>query len=251
MRLTLFIAGVLALPLHAQDPFEIQVYEYLTTPKGRWNLETHFNHTLRGTRTMDGPVAPSEGQTHLTFELTRGITHHFELAGYVVFAKRSGHGPDVVAWRVRPRIRAPEHWRLPVKLSLSTEVAFPRQLYDAEEITLEVRPIIERQFGRVLIDLNPVIGRSLKGPGTGEGWDFEPGGRIGVTVSPVVDLSLEYYGSLGPVDDFLPSDEQVHQLFWGGDLQLRTNVVLNLGMGFGLTDAGNRRVLKARLGWLF
>lgn len=251
-RLTLALLAFLP-PAHAaaQDPFEIQVYEYITTPKGRWNLETHFNYTARGTKVMEGTAAPSQGQTHLTFELTRGITSHFELAGYLVFAKREGHGPDLVGWRIRPRIRAPESWNIPVKLSLSTEVAFPRDLYEAEDVTLEVRPIIEWQFGRLLIDLNPVIGRSLKGPGTGAGWDFEPGARVGLTVSTVVDVSVEYYGSLGPVKEFLPADEQVHQFFGGGDIQLKDTVVLNLGVGLGATDAGNRTVLKARLGWMF
>lgn len=251
LRLVFSLAAILASPAAAQDPFEIQVYEYVTTPKGRWNLETHVNYTARGTTVHAGRVAPSQGQSHLTFELTRGITELFELAGYVVFARREGHSPDIVAWRVRPRIRAPEHWNLPVRLSLSTEVAFPRDLYDEEDATLEVRPIIERQFGRLLIDLNPVVGRSLKGPGTGDGWDFEPGARVGLTVSRIVDLSVEYYGSLGPVSDFLPADEQVHQFFGGGDLQLRPNIVLNLGVGVGATDAGNRTVLKARLGWMF
>jgi hypothetical protein len=247
----LSLATIIACPAAAQDPFEIQVYEYVTTPKGRWNLESHLNYTARGTTTHQGRVAPSEGQSHLTFELTRGITDLFELAGYVVLARREGHSPDVVGWRIRPRIRAPERWNLPVGLSLSTEVAFPRDLYEEEDVTLEVRPIIERQFGRILIDLNPVIGRSLKGPGSGDGWDFEPGARVGLTVSPIVDLSVEYYGSLGPVREWLPSNEQVHQFFGGGDLQLAKNVVMNVGLGFGVTDAGNRRVLKARLGWMF
>lgn len=250
-RVVFFLAAIVVPPAAAQDPFEIQVYEYVTTPKGRWNLETHFNYTARGTTVHAGRVTPSQGQSHLTFELTRGITELFELAGYVVLAKRESHGPDLVGWRVRPRIRAPESWNLPVRLSLSTEVAFPRALYDEEKVTLEVRPIIERQFGRLLIDLNPVIGRSLDGPGTDDGWDFEPGARVGLTVSRIVDVSVEYYGSLGPVSGFLPADEQVHQFFGGGDLQLRPNVVLNLGLGVGATDAGNRMVLKARLGWMF
>ena len=136
-------------------------------------------------------------------------------------------------------------------LSLSLEAGFPRDLYEGEDVTLEVRPIIERQFGRLLVDLNPVIGRSLKGPGTGDGWDFEPGARIGLTVSRVVDLSVEYYGALGPVSDFLPRAQQVHQFFGGGDLQVSENVVINAGVGVGATDAGNRTVLKARVGWMF
>src|SRR5206468_1532307 len=44
ISLTLTRSGI------AQDPFEIQVYEYETVPKGEWNLETHLNYIARGTR---------------------------------------------------------------------------------------------------------------------------------------------------------------------------------------------------------
>jgi len=30
--------------VRAQDPFEIQVYEYQTVPRGRWDLETHVSY---------------------------------------------------------------------------------------------------------------------------------------------------------------------------------------------------------------
>ena len=76
----------------AQDTFEIQVYEYETVPKGMWNLETHLNFVQHGTREYEGLVAPTEHQTHLTYELTHGITNNFELAGYLVLAQRPGSG---------------------------------------------------------------------------------------------------------------------------------------------------------------
>ena len=245
------VASVSPRVLAAQDPFEIQVYEYVTVPKGKWNLETHFNYVQRGTRLFEGLVAPSEHQTHLTFELTRGITDWFEMAGYLVTARRDGDAPEYVAWRVRPRVRAPESWKLPVGLSLSTEVAFPKDEYEEADATLEVRPIIEWGRGRFLLDLNPVIGRALKGPGSDDGWDFEPGVRLGWTASKRLDLSLEYYGSTGSLSDPLPGKEQVHQFFPGGDWQITENVVFNFGVGFGATNAGNRLVYKTRLGWLF
>jgi hypothetical protein len=248
--LTAAFALGLAATARAQDTFEIQVYEYATVPPGKWDLETHLNYAGRGTTRFDGPVAPTQDQTHLAFELTRGLTDYFELAGYLVLARRAGHSPDFVAYRLRPRVRLPERW-LPVKVSLSAEVAFPRKEYEDEDATLEFRPIIERQFGRVAIDVNPVLGRSLAGPGAPSGWEFEPGGRLGVTVNPKLDLSMEYYGAFGPVRDFLPASEQIHQIFGGGDLNLSESVVLNLGIGFGLTSAGDRMVYKARLGWMF
>jgi hypothetical protein len=41
--LRLFLAGtilaLIAVAVRAQDPFEIQVYEYETVPKGMWNLD--------------------------------------------------------------------------------------------------------------------------------------------------------------------------------------------------------------------
>src|SRR5439155_16238819 len=80
ISLTLTRSGI------AQDPFEIQVYEYETVPKRKWNLETHLNYVARGTKTFEGTVAPSQHQLHLTYELTRGLTSRFELAGYLVLA---------------------------------------------------------------------------------------------------------------------------------------------------------------------
>jgi hypothetical protein len=241
----------MATALRAQDPFEIQVYEYETVPKGHWNLETHFNYTVRGTTVPSGTVAPTEHQTHLTFELTRGLTDEIEFAGYLLFAERPGANPEVAGWRLRPRVRAPKRWHLPVDVSLSAEVGFPQQTYEENSATLEIRPILEKTFGPVQIDLNPVIGRGLKGPTAGEGWDFEPGVRIATRVSVPLELTVEYYGALGSPTSFLPAAQQVHQFFGGADVQLKMNVVLNVGFGVAATNAGNQRVAKLRLGWLF
>jgi hypothetical protein len=235
----------------AQDPFEIQVYEYATVPAGKWNLETHLNFVHRGTTAFEGLVAPSERQTHLTFELTRGITDWFEMAGYLVMARRAGEGPEYAGWRVRPRVRVPESWKLPVGLSLSTEVGFPTDEYESADVTLEVRPVIEWKRGRFALDVNPVVGRALSGPGSGDDWDFDPGVRLGWATTRRLDLSLEYYGATGSVFDPLPAKEQVHQFFPGGDFQVTENIVFNFGVGFGATDAGNRVVSKMRLGWMF
>jgi hypothetical protein len=244
----LLLLGICSTAAFSQDPFEIQVYEYITVPRGLWNLETHLNYVAKGTRTFEGPVAPTQRQTHLTFELTRGLTETFELAGYLVTAKRDGANPEFVGWRVRPRWRAPEEWHWPVRFSLSLEAGFPRKVYEENQITLEVRPILEKTFGRFQIDLNPVVGRALKGPGKDEGWDFEPGARFALAVTPRLDLSLEYYGATGPVSDPLPGKEQVHQFFPGGDWQFNDRTVLNFGVGFNANDTGNRLVYKTRLG---
>jgi hypothetical protein len=237
--------------LHAQDPFEIQVYEYPTVPKGMWNLETHLNYIGRGTKFFEGTVAPTNNQSHLTFELTHGITERFELAGYLALARRVGHGPEYVSWRVRPRVSLPPSWKLPVDVSISGEVGFPRDIYDENSVTLEIRPIIEKRLGRFQLDFNPVIGRALRGPGSDEGWDFEPGARFGYRWTPRFASSLEYYGAIGPLGDLLPGNEQVHQFFPGGDVKLSDSIIWNFGIGIGVTDAGSRLIYKSRIGILF
>lgn len=118
-------------------------------------------------------------------------------------------------------------------------------------MTLEVRPIIEKKLGRWQLDFNPVVGRALRGPGVKEGWEFEPGVRVAYELNKKLDLSLEYYGSTGPVFNPLPGGEQVHQFFPGGDLQLTENIVWNFGVGVGATPTGNRLVYKSRIGILF
>ena len=250
---TLATVLLLAATAPAQDIFEIQVYEYKTTPKGQWNLETHLNHIARGTKTFDGSAAPSDNQFHLSFELTRGITDNFEIAGYLLSAQRPGGGYEYSGARVRPRVRAPEQWRLPVDLSLSFEFGFPRRQYDANSVTLEIRPIIEKTLQRWRLSFNPVVGRALRGPDTKDGFDFEPGAKLAYFLRgrDRLNIGIEYYGATGPITGFHPVEEQVHILFPGADIYFNSNVMLNVGVGFGLTQAGERLIFKSRLGYRF
>src|SRR3954463_3925514 len=115
LLLLLFLGAPLLL---CQDTFEFQVYEWETVPKGRWNLETHMNYVGSGVKLFEGTVAPTHDQFHLTYELTRGITEHFEMAGYLVLARRPGNSLDYVAARIRPRYSFPESLGLPMKTSI-------------------------------------------------------------------------------------------------------------------------------------
>jgi hypothetical protein len=236
---------VLAAPARAQDPFEIQVYEYETVPKGRWNLETHVNYVSKGTTEYEGPMAPTEGQFHTTFELTRGITDEFELAGYLLLGSYKGGSFQFAGARFRPRVMAPKEWNWPIGVSLSVEIGFPKKVFEENGTTLEIRPILEKKFGRFQLDFNPVVGTALSGPGKGE-WDFEPGARLAYEASKALDLSVEYYGAIP-----FSGGPSVHQIFPGGDIHFSEDVVLNLGVGWGLTDAGNQLVWKMRLGVAF
>jgi hypothetical protein len=243
----------ISLPLLAQDSFEIQVYEYETVPKGRWNLETHLNYIGRGSKEPEGTVAPTNNQTHMTYELTHGITDYFELAWYLVLARRPGMDTpmEYAGTRLRPRVRLPESWHLPMKTSISFEFGFPTKKYEENSSTFELRPILERNFGRMQLDLNPTVVRALKGPGTAEGWEFEPALRLAYALTKRFEPSLEYYGATGPLTGFHKLDEQVHLLYPGWDFKLTQDLVWNFGIGWATTPAGSKLTYKMRLGWEF
>jgi hypothetical protein len=236
-------------PAAAQDPFEIEVYGHETAARGEWELETHLNYTARGTTTYDGGIAPTEHQTHLALELTRGLTDHWEVAVYALAAHRPGTGVEYAGWRVRSRVRSPESWRLPIDLGLGAELEFPTAPYDENAAGLEIRPILARRFGRVEVRFNPIVERGLRGRDTSSasGWEFKPCARVGATVSRAVVVSLEYYGKTGFWSITLPSNERVHQFYPSVDWIFGEDRILSAGVGFGTTSAGNRLVFNSRL----
>lgn len=240
---------LIAAPAAAQDPFEIEVYGYETAGRGEWELETHLNYAARGTTTYDGGIAPTEHQTHLALELTRGLTDHWEVAAYVLAAHRPGTGVEYAGWRVRSRVRSPESWRLPVDLGLGFELEVPAPPYDENAVGLEIRPILARRLGRVELRFNPIVERGLRGRDTSSasGWEFKPCARVGATVSGGLVLGLEYYGKTGLWGINLPRSAQVHQLFPTVDWTFGEDRILSAGVGFGTTSAGNRLVFTSRL----
>jgi hypothetical protein len=228
----------------AQDPFVIAVYPAATAERGEWEVEAYLNYTATGTTTFDGGVAPTRHQTHLTFELTRGITSDWEASAYILTAYRPGAGAEYAGWRLRSRVHAPARWRLPLDLGLSAEVEGPRAAYGGST-SLELTPILEKQIGPLDVVVNANFDRGL-GAG-GEGWDLEPSALVAYRVSPVVTAKLEYFAGLGELADPLPASAQVHQFFPGVDLHLRDALTVALGVGAGATTAGNRLVFASRV----
>ncbi|HTF68748.1 MAG TPA: hypothetical protein VK638_39320 [Edaphobacter sp.] len=47
---------------------------------------------------------------------------------YVFTSEQDGHGVQWVGDHIRPRVRAPDSWHLPVGLSLSTEIGYQRAI---------------------------------------------------------------------------------------------------------------------------
>ncbi len=234
----------------AQDNYEIQVYGADTVPRSATMLEFHTNFTPRGNSGKSG-MRPTNHAVHETIEITHGWTNWFETGFYFFTYAHSGYGWQYVGSHIRPRVRAPDSWHLPVGLSLSTEFGYQRPLFSVDTWTLELRPIIDKKLGPWYLAFNPSLEKALVGANANKTFEFSPNAKIGCDVTKKVTIGLEYYGALGPIANFDPLAEQEQQIFPTLDLDLGPNWEFNAGAGLGVTRSTDRLIVKLILGHRF
>ena len=232
----------------AQENYEIQVYGSPTMTRRQTIFELHSNYTFLGGKDIVDGVLPSFHSLHETIEITHGITDNFEMGFYLFTNYTPNNGWQIIGTHIRPRIAAPEKWKLPVGLSLSVEIGWQKQEYSTQTFSLEIRPIIDKKFGNFYLALNPVLGVSLNGVNQPSAPAFAPNLKAAYAVSPKMSLGTEYYGDLGPLNQFEKITQQNHALFLVADLYVDPKWEVNFGPGFGLTEATDGFVMKFILG---
>src|SRR5579884_4043180 len=238
-------------PVAAQDNYEIQVYPYETVKPGATMLELHSNYTAIGRSEPLNGVAPTNHAVHETVEITHGWNDWFETGFYIFTSARSGQGWDWVGDHIRPRVRAPEAWKWPVGVSISTEFGYQRPLYSEDTWTLEIRPIIDKQLGPWYLSFNPTLDRSWHGPGVGKGVEFSPNFKFSYDVTTKIAAGLEYYGSYGNLSGFDPFREQQQDFFPSIDLNVSPKWEFNFGVGVGVTRSTDHLIVKCIVGRRF
>jgi hypothetical protein len=247
VRGILLAALSLAASAGAQDVFEIQVYKYEPLVRGEYSFEAHLNLNLEGTRAPDGSLLPTHRQIHLTLEPTFGLSRNAAVGFMFLNAATPGHGREFAGWRVLPHLYAPASWPRPFRLGLVAEFSFQNTRYEENARRMELRPILDRESEHWQVVFNPVLERALRGPGTKRGWNFEPA-LLARWKRPAFAPSLEYYGGFESITKRGPHP-QTHRVFLGGDWQVRSSVMINVGAGFDLTSRGPGLVLKTRFEW--
>jgi len=235
------------------DPWEFEVYPYKTEGRGVVELETDNavvanGHSQGGNGTAAGTF-PSQAMWYNGNELTYGLTDRVEAAAYVDFAQPSGHGFWWAGDKLRLRGRLFDEDILPVNLGWYVELEWHKTpQFDDADLELELKPIIEKDFGRVSLILNPVFEKPLYGRGHDQGFEF--GYRNGAYYrwTRYFSPGVEFYGGTGDLDDTPPLHAQQHYIFpviWGA---LPYRVEYNVGPGFGLTRGSDRVIVKFNLG---
>src|SRR5882724_1124285 len=225
MAIKHFFCGVVCLTFFpaswagAQGAYEIQVYPSETTSPGTTFVELHSNLAPKDPPDAPGGIQPDAHAFHETLELTHGFTDWFETGFYVFTSARDGEGWAWVGDHIRPRVRVPPAWHWPVGVSLSAEVGYLRREFSESSWDMELRPIVDWRSGKFYVSLNPVFDRNLRLYDTGTTrFVFAPSAKISYDVTRQMTFGVEYYGSMGPVENFDGIHAQQHQLYPALDL---------------------------------
>src|ERR1700722_16342253 len=177
--LLIFGAGIAC----AQGSYEIQVYGSDLVDPGATMVELHSNFTFEGVKAVVDGMYPTSHQLHETVEITHGFNGWFGLGFYVFTSADDRVGWQWVGDHIRPRVRIPEDWKWPVGVSLSLEAGYQRPIFSPDTWTMEIRPIIDKQVGRVYMAFNPVFDRSFHGPSVRDGLVFSPNVKVGYDIT--------------------------------------------------------------------
>ena len=165
------LLALFPLRLKGQENYEIQVYPSEIVEKGCTMIELHSNFTSQGQQMKDD-VRPTQHAFHETVEITHGFTSFLEIGFYQFLNIQKIYGCQYVGSHLRPRVTIPESCKWPVGLSLSTEIGYQRREYATDIWSLEIRPIIDKNFKWVYLSFNPTFSKSLKGLNQKETFDF-------------------------------------------------------------------------------
>ena len=152
---------------------------------------------------------------------------------------------------IRPRVRVPREWHWPVGVSLSQEIGYQRAQYSADTWTWEIRPIVDKEKGRLYWSVNPVFERTFHGPGVHLGLDFQPAVKVSWDFTKVIAGGVEYYGDYGSIRDIASLHDQQQMIFPTVDLNVSPDWEINFGVGVGPTAATDHLIYKLIVGRRF
>ena len=244
LLLLVFLSGSIS----AQDDYEIQVYRSETLEKGYTIFELHSNYTTSGNKQYSDNIFPSDKLFHETLEITHGFSDNFEMGVYFFNAIGSNGRTGYAGSHIRPRVRIPESWNLPVGLSVGSEIGYQRIGFFNNHWLFEIHPIIDKEFGKFYIAINPTFDWNID---RSADFEFNPCMMASYKISKIADLGLEWYSGYGPVQDILPWDQQHQVLYIATNINFGTNWEFNAGIGRGLNSSADPWIIKCILGKSF
>ena len=109
---------------------------------------------------------------------------------------------------------------------------------------MEIRPIVGWRKGDYEFIINPIVDLGF---GQNGGAEFVPAARFARNLGENLAVGVEYYTDLGPLQRWLPFNEQQHNVYAVVDFKIGRFDV-NAGVGYGLTPGSDRLMAKMIIG---
>jgi hypothetical protein len=243
MLVSVMTIGAWNAPAHAVD--EIQVYNGEIAKVGEWTVQQHLNYAINGRKMPDfsGGLIPHHALNG-TPEFGYGITNWWEFGFYVPWAiDQQGHFHSN-AVKVRTLFVTPDAENREFFYGVNFEFAYSTKVFSETRFNSEIRPIIGWRKGDYEFIFNPIVDISFGSKGE---VTFAPAARFAKKVAENLQVGLEYYTDLGPLQHFLPLKEQEHNIYGVVDFKVGVWDV-NFGVGYGLTPGSDRLMTKLIVG---
>ncbi len=230
-----------AAPAWAQTD-EIQVYDARIAAPGIFNLTLHDNYTPEGrdTPAFPGGIVPDHALNGVP-EWAYGVTDWFEAGLYLPLYSITRDGDTYLnGFKLRTLFVSPDAADRTFFYGINFEFSYNAPHWDPHRFTSEIRPILGWHLGQFDVIINPIFDNSYEGFSR---LDFAPASRLALKLSPDWAIAAEEYDDFGAARSILPASQQSHQLFAVADYN-GGPVTVETGVGFGLTPATDRLVLK-------
>ncbi|MGA8688442.1 MAG: hypothetical protein WB662_00680 [Methyloceanibacter sp.] len=238
------------LPARATDEVhdEIQVYNAEIAEVGQWTIEQHLNYAWVGQTQPEFPGGLiSNHSLQGTPELAYGITDWWEAGFYAPFAVTDSGQFLSDGGKIRSLFVVPDAAKRDFFYGVNFELSYEMPSFAPTRYALEIRPIIGVRNEEWEFIVNPIVDSSFGAAGEA---DFAPELRLARNLGQDRFIGIEYYADLGQIGNFLPLNEQSHQVFAVTDFKL-SKFDVELGIGYGLTSGSDRLVTKAIIGYAF
>ena len=218
---------------------EIQVYTGELASPGEFNLTVHANYTPRGhtAPAFLGGITP-QGSLNGAFEWAYGVRDWFEAGAYIPVYTIDRNGRILLEGaKLRALFATPHAEARRFFYGVNFEFSRNSRAWDQSRFGGEIRPIIGARSGRWDFIANPILDTSFDGIAR---LDFAPSTRVAYNHNAEWSDALEYYADFGQLRHVANAQ---NALFAVAD-HTGKSLGVEGGIGFGLTGATDRLVLK-------
>jgi hypothetical protein len=232
-------------PAKATD--EIQVYNAGIAAPGQFTIQQHLNYIPLGVKDPPFPGGLiSNNSINGTPEFAYGVTDWWEVGLYLPFAIKDRQFLSD-SFKLRTLFVSPNAEQRNFFYGVNFEFSNTTPRFSQSRFGMEIRPIIGVRNADYEFIVNPIVDISFGKYGQA---DFAPAARLARKLGPDTFIGLEYYADLGEIGNFARLADQQHTLFAVTDFKLGIFDV-NFGVGYGLTPASDRWVVKTIVGYAF